>query len=274
MNIFPTIFITKPNTLKLQAFALTDVGQKRAVNEDCVFQFSDRLKDGENVGLYIVCDGMGGQEAGDVASQLVVRTIVSELGHLLVYEDDMAHGIRPFSSVFITDWLHTAIEKANRAIHDWAAKENISKMGTTVTALFIYCQKAYIAHLGDSRAYCWRAGTLTQITSDHTIANELVKAKAISPEAGKQHDMRHVLTRSVSGKKQLESIDIIEKTLRSGDRLLLCSDGLWTAFPDDQTLNERVSDAPSPSELCWQLVGEANQRDGSDNISALAVFID
>lgn len=158
MNIFPTPLITKPNTLKLQAFALTAIGQKCAVNEDCVFQFSDYLKDGENVGLYIVCDGMGGHEAGDVASQLVVRTIVSDLGHLLVYEDDIARIISPFSSAFITNWLHSAIEKANKAIYDWAAKENIRKMGTTVTALFIYCQKAYIAHLGDSRAYYWQAG--------------------------------------------------------------------------------------------------------------------
>lgn len=272
MNIQP-LMTTK--SLELHAAALSDRGQNRTINEDSVFQFSEHINDQENIGIYVVCDGMGGYEAGDVASQMVIQTIVAALSKLLIFnEGDVTRSVeRPLTAQRITNWLYNTILEANEKIRTTLNEGTIKRMGSTITAVIIYNEHAYVANVGDSRAYLWRAGLLTQITSDHSLLNELIKAGTISAEQAHTHSMRNVLTQAVSGNNLQNSIDIFEQTLQSGDRLLLCSDGLWTAYPNEAELAERIATADRPVDLCWQLVAEANQRDGSDNISAVTIFV-
>ena len=263
-------------TITLQSAALSDRGKKRPINEDSVFQFSERLGSDEYIGLYLVCDGMGGHEAGDVASQLAVQTMAAALGNLIVFDETNGTSTakRPFSPQLLKNWLHDAILEANANIRRLLDESEITRMGTTVNALVIYNNQAYIANVGDSRNYLWRRGKLEQVTTDHSMVNEMVQANTISPEAAHTHQMRNVITRAVNGKNEmLETIDIFERTLQPGDRFLLCSDGLWGAYPNAKELEERIAAAEHPADLCWQLVAEANHRDGSDNISAVAVFV-
>lgn len=268
-------FPTTTHTWQLQSSALTDRGQKRQVNEDSVFQFSDVTPDDETIGLYIVCDGMGGHEAGAVASHVAVQTIVSALSELLTFEDEEVVTVtRPLTPSLITKWLQTAIWQANKKIRDLITEGAAQKMGTTVNVVFIYNNQAYIANVGDSRTYLWQADELTLVTADHSITNEMVKTNTISAEEAYTHPMRNLLTQAVDGKNGLKTIDIFERPLQPGDRLLLCSDGLWQVYREQSELGKRMAEADSPGDLCWQLVGEANQRDGSDNISAVAVFMD
>ncbi len=272
MNIQP---LTTTKSLELHTAALSDRGQRRTINEDSVFQFSEHINDQENIGIYVVCDGMGGYEAGDVASQMVIQAIVAALSQLLIFnEDDVTTTVeRPLTPRLIKRWLYNTILQANEKIRAILSEGTIRRMGSTVTAVLIYNEHAYIANVGDSRTYLWRTGLLKQITSDHSIPNELRKAGAISTEQAQTHSMRNVLTQAVSGNDLQNSIDIFEQTLQSGDRLLLCSDGLWTAYADENELAERIATADRPIDLCWQLVAEANQRDGSDNISVVTVFV-
>lgn len=268
--------LTTTETIVLKSAALSDRGQKRPVNEDSVFQFSERFNSKEYMGLYLVRDGMGGHEAGEVASQFVVQTMAAALGNLIVFDehDGTTRRKRPFTPQLLKEWLDSTILEANKHLRDLIEEGPIKRMGTTVNALLIYNDHAYIANVGDSRTYFWRRGQVEQITTDHSMVNEMVQAQALSPEAAHSHQMRNVITRAVNGEdKMLESIDIFERTLRPGDKFLLCSDGLWSAYPDPAELEGRIAAAEHPADLCWQLVAEANQRDGSDNISAVAVFV-
>lgn len=268
--------LTTTETMAVKSAALSDQGQKRPVNEDAVFQFSERFSNEEFMGLYLVCDGMGGHEAGEVASQLVVQTMAAALGNLIVFDEHegTTSAKRPFTPQLLKDWLANTILEANKHIRELLEESPIQRMGTTINALLIYNHHAYIANVGDSRTYFWRKGEIEQITTDHSMVNEMVQAQAISPEAAHSHRMRNVITRAVNGNNEmLQSIDIFERTLQPGDRFLLCSDGLWSAYPEPAELEERIATAEYPADLCWQLIAEANQRDGSDNISAVAVFV-
>ena len=260
---------------RLQAAALTDRGQRRKMNEDAVFQFTESTQAGDTIGLYLVCDGMGGHEVGDVASQLAVKTIVSTLGDLLVYEDPADHPVLlpEATSRTFAHWLRDAVVEANETIQTFIDDEPVSKMGTTVNAVLIHNNLATIANVGDSRTYLWRQGEITLLTSDHTVVNEMLKSGTITPEQAQTHPMRHILTQAVGGKEALAKIDIVQRPLQVGDKLLLCTDGLWQAYPDLAELAARMAQAKRPGDLCWQLVTEANQRDGSDNISAVTVYV-
>jgi len=205
---------------------------------------------------------------------MALPTIVSALSELLTFEDEEVVAlIRPLTPALITEWLEKAIWQANEEIRDLITEGRARKMGTTVNVVFIYNNRAYIANVGDSRTYLWRANEITLITSDHSITNEMVKTNTISAEVARTHPMRNLLTQAVDGKFGLHTIDIFERPLQPGDKFLLCSDGLWEAYPDQSELGQLMAEAERPGDLCWQLVGEANQRDGSDNISAVAVFV-
>ncbi len=264
---------TKTSTWKLKAAALTERGHTREVNEDAVFHFSERTADGENIGLYLVSDGMGGHEFGDVASQLVVQTLATALDDLLDNEGDAVRIKRPISLPWVHSWLKTAVLSAHENIQEMVQKEHARKMGATVTAVFVFNNRAIIANVGDSRTYLWRKGHIKQITSDHSLTNQLVKSQAISAEEAHTHPMRNILTKCVGGDNALQSIDTFEERIVPGDKLLLCSDGLWHSFPEEADLEPYLAHAQNPGDLCWQLVSEANQQDGTDNISAVAVFI-
>lgn len=259
--------------LYLQASALTDCGLKRPSNEDAVFQCTEHTDNG-NLGLYVVCDGMGGHEAGDVSSQLVIETLDDAFHEWIKFEE--VRGTitlpQPLMPHIIKNWLRHTIIKANDKIRNIIDQGAIDKMGTTVNAVLIYNNRAFMANVDDSRTYLWREGTISQITSDNSIVNELVRKNAISAEEAHTHALRKVLTRAINGREPLE-IDMYERDLQPGDKLLLCSDGLWHAYPHAEELAQRMAQAPDPGSLCWQLVQEAKQRDSSDNISVVTVYL-
>lgn len=204
----------------------------------------------------------------------MAQTLITALDDVLDYEEETMRVKRPLPSPWIRSWLKTAVLSAHEAIQEMKETENIQRMGATITAVFIYNNQAYIVNVGDSRTYLWRNSHLDQITSDHTVTNELVKSHAISAAEAHTHAMRHVLTHAVGGENTLDTIDIFQRTLYPGDKLLLCSNGLWQSFEDGAVLETYLAQAVTPADLCWQLVSEANQRDGSDNISAVAAFIE
>jgi protein phosphatase len=231
--------------------AATDVGRVRTVNQDIVLQTSN---------LFAVADGMGGHVAGEVAAKLAVDTLKAVFG-------------RQAS----TEGLEQAVSDANAAV--WAqghAVSDLRGMGTTLTAAALVVgsdgrDKMALANVGDSRAYLFTAGQLTQITVDHSLAEEKVRFGEMTPAEAAVHPHRHILTRAL-GVGDGVDVDLWELHLRTGDRLLLCSDGLTNEVPLEE-IARVLSDVPEPEVVARTLVDSANRHGGNDNISVVVVDV-
>ncbi len=225
----------------------TDVGCLRDHNEDSL---------AVSPPLYVVADGMGGHAAGEVASEIAVNTIVAAAP---------AHAD--------AQGLADAVVEANREVieasHDERGREG---MGCTVTAALLEGERLVIAQVGDSRAYLMHKGELQQVTRDHSLMAELIEAGDITPEEARVHPKRSVITRAL-GSDPLMQPDIYELNVEAGDRLLLCSDGLSTMLTDDRIADTlgRIGDA---QRCASQLVNEAIEAGGYDNITVIVVDID
>lgn len=222
-------------------------GRLRDNNEDTVYPDSSGESDGSAV--LIVADGMGGHVAGEVASRLAVNTAAS------TEKDAVAR-----------------IKAANNAIREEVAREpGLQGMGTTMTlASLEQGGSARLAHVGDSRAYLLRSGVLRQLTEDHTVAAEYVAQGQISPDDAAAHPQRHMLTRTLGLTPGIQ-VDEVSIDLESGDRLLLCSDGLTEMIPDDRIAE--ILGEGSPDEAVWGLVESANEEGGVDNITVIVVEV-
>jgi protein phosphatase len=251
--------------MKITARGISDVGRKREHNEDSLLVDPD-------LGLYIVADGMGGHQGGGTASRLAVETIRDDLR--------LAHGRDPgllacdkqMEESPLRDVLRSAVEKACRSIfHAAQSDPNLQGMGTTVTALLLGGDKAFVAHVGDSRCYLVRQGGIFQVSEDHSLVNEQLKAGAISPEEARTSRFRNIITRSVGFEEQV-AVDLLGFELEPGDRLVVCCDGL-SNLVDDQEIREIVSSAPL-DEAPQRLVDLANDRGGDDNITVVVLHLD
>lgn len=247
--------------MQIQAFGHSDVGRERQHNEDCF------LNDPE-LGLFVVCDGMGGHAAGEVASAHTVRTIhriVSEQRALL----DDVHAGRAELDVFVPIVRH-AIELACTEIHQLGLADKAKRgMGTTCTAFMVANGKGLLAHVGDSRLYLVRRGHLTQLSQDHTYVAEALRQGLIRPEEAEKSPYGNVVTRAV-GPQSNVLVDVMVFGLAPGDTYLLCSDGLHQ-YTNDAAELVRVLDVPSTEAAARTLIDLANQRGGSDNITAIVV---
>jgi len=222
----------------------THQGMVRDQNEDTVYPKASGESD-DRV-LVIVADGMGGHVAGEVASRLAVNAAAS---NDLTATDRVAAG--------------------NRAIREEVARDpELEGMGTTMTLLEIEDEVATIAHVGDSRAYLLRDGELSQLTEDHTVAAEYMAQGQLSPEEAANHPQRHMLLRTL-GLTRFVNVDEVKTDLASGDRILLCSDGLTEMVTDEQIV--ATLDEGTPDEVVWALVEMANKAGGVDNISVAVV---
>jgi PPM family protein phosphatase len=261
-------------TLQIDSAALTDRGQQREINEDHIFHQSAQTPEGENVGLFIVCDGLGGHQAGEVASQIAVEIINTEFSDLFFGHGSSDNYTTRPSSRTLNERIGRAIQKANAEIRAYANNhpQKAANLGTTVTLALLQGELVYIANIGDGRAYAWRAGDLIRITQDHSLAAELARQGLIDDTQIAGHARSNVLTRAVGVKDTVE-VDVFDWVLQPGDKLLLCSDGLWKAFPDDQLLAPLLASTRTSAELCQQLVTQAKERDGSDNISAVVITV-
>lgn len=262
---------TKSKALRLEAAALTVRGQQRKVNEDAVFHHIEQKDDGANLGLFVLCDGMGGHDAGEVASQMAIQAITAELDSLHLPDD-----LPDWTA--LRRWVQTAVTRANHKIWQFT-QTNLTQPdtieghqpGTTITLILIYGSLAVIANVGDSRAYAWRAGQLKQITRDHSLVTTLVKEGLLPAEDAATHPYRNILNRAL-GISEAVTVDLFEVKVQPGDKFLLCSDGVWHAFPDTTELNDSLNSAIAPDDLCRQLIAEAGHRQGSDDMSVLAIY--
>jgi serine/threonine protein phosphatase PrpC len=247
----------------------SDIGQVRERNEDSFLVIDATLQNEDGLmplGLYIVADGMGGHQKGEIASslaaQVTARHIIQDvfLPFLSSHEEDSFHR-RP-----INEALVEAIKAANLAVH-----QHVPEAGTTLTAALIFGQKAYLAHVGDSRAYVFNQGTLRQITQDHSLVARLVELGQATPEEALTHAHRNVLYRAIGQASSLE-VDTYLQTLPAGCCLLLCSDGLW-GMVSDKEISDVLMYAPTPQNTIEQLITMANQNGGDDNITVVLVAI-
>jgi len=231
--------------VRIEAGVATHVGQVRSGNEDAYLLEPP---------LYAVADGMGGHRGGEVASQLALTTIA----------ESFRKGAVPFAE---------QVQAANRAVFERSGADRaVAGMGTTLTAAVIRGEVAHLVHVGDSRAYLLRAGSLRQLTDDHTLVNRMVKAGEITPEEAEVHPHRNVLVRALGTEADVP-LDERDVGLLDGDRLLLCSDGLTGMISEDQIQAILTSTEGAPQEAADRLVLAANRAGGVDNITVVVLDV-
>jgi protein phosphatase len=254
--------------IQIRAAALTDVGRKRKMNEDS-FTAAD------NLGLYVVADGMGGHAAGEVASRLAVESILrhisgAETGNATAPSDASTRSLdddRPVPARRVLSAIRMANQEIVRSVRE---DQSTRGMGTTVVLAYIQGRRAYIGSVGDSRAYLVRAGRIVQLTDDHTFVNEQVRAGTLTPAEARRHPARNILTRAVGSQDEVDA-DLVEQDLEAGDVLILCSDGLTTMVDDHDILDIVRRQGGDPDRGCRALVNLANERGGDDNITAILI---
>lgn len=247
--------------MRIIAWPTTEVGRVRSHNEDSY------LVDAE-LGLYLVADGMGGHAGGAHASQLCVDIVAKvvrrglDATHVTGREEQDSH---------ILELLGAAVSEASARIHKQAELDaRLHGMGTTLTGVLVFGGRAYVVHVGDSRAFLLRGGTARQLTSDHSWLNEQVQAGILTEQEAAASDLKHIITRSVGFEEQVAA-DVMPLPVHPGDVLLLCSDGMSNYIEGHELAmlgrDHWYGDLPR---ICADL---ANKRGGDDNITVVVVLV-
>jgi protein phosphatase len=248
--------------MRIRSRGRTDVGKKREQNEDS-FLVADDLS------LYVVADGMGGHAGGDIASKLAVETIERVIREARAGADNPFAVPAPLPESPLPDLLRDAVGAACAAIYRRANEDpELAGMGTTVSALLVHDRDVFIAHVGDSRVYLSRGRLIQQITEDHSLVNEQLKAGVITAEEARNSRFKNIITRSVGFEEDV-LVDVMGLVAEPGDVFVLCSDGLANAVEDGEIgeMARRVAFAELPD----RLVDHANARGGEDNITVVCV---
>ena len=226
----------------------TDVGRRREVNEDSYLVHEP---------LFVVADGMGGHVAGDIASSTAIDTIKEQSSSARAEDPNT---------------LAALVLAANSRIWEKAEGDSTLRgMGTTCTLLMLESSQAQLAHVGDSRAYLLRGGTLTQITEDHTLVGRMVKEGRLSADDAERHPQRSIVTRALGVDSEVE-VDLLTVDVVEGDRILICSDGL-SSMIDFDTIASLLNQEADPQVAAERLVDAANEAGGEDNITVVIVDI-
>ncbi len=221
----------------------TDTGRQRKDNEDNAFARAP---------IFVVADGMGGAQAGEVASRIAIEAFEQGLPERGSAEERLADRVR----------------EANRRIYERSRSEQErAGMGTTLTAAYVDDAHLAIAHVGDSRAYRFRDGSLERLTQDHSLVEELVRQQKLTPEQAAEHPQRSIITRALGPEPDVE-VDTWTYAARGGDILLLCSDGL-TSMVSEERVAEIIASSESLQHAADELVDEANEAGGRDNITVV-----
>ncbi len=256
--------MTKPS-LRIHSAGLTDPGKVRQGNEDA-FIADDVL------GLYAVADGVGGLQAGEVASHAVIKALRDSIAGLRSGTDTTPPFGISRDDRQETRALRQAIVLANQRLWEHVRQSpGLQGMGSTVTAMVIRDNQASLAHVGDSRAYRLRGTKFSQLTKDHSLVAEQVRAGRISAAEARRSPHRNVITRAVGIEQDIE-MDLSNEDVRPGDRYLLCSDGLTDMLPDSEIagiLRDR-----GPRDAVRALIDAANRNGGKDNITAVVIAAD
>jgi PPM family protein phosphatase len=249
----------------------THTGRRHSHNEDMISVFTfDKKQQGKSVpvSFYVVADGMGGHDAGNVASRTVNDIVTRWIIDTSILPDLRKTTRKLTTENVPAEILKQAIQAANEALLQ-RAEVRSSDTGSTVTAALVIGDVATIANVGDSRTYLLRRGQLRQITQDHSLVARLVEAKVIAPEDVHQHPQRNRIYRSL-GHKPAVKVDTFGVNLQPDDRLILCCDGLW-GMVQDAEIQHIVESARTPQKACDALVAAANRAGGEDNISVIVV---
>ncbi len=250
--------------MKILSFGDSDRGRKRANNEDS-FLVSDEFS------LYAVADGVGGREGGEIASRVAVETLRETVPDLLGAGDRTPPAGIGAEGDPEAAALRYAVSLANRKIRELSERTpELEGMGTTLTALLFSQGRAFVAHIGDSRAYLLRSGKLAQITRDHSLVAEQMRAGRLTPAQARSSPYRHVITRALGIEPEVET-DVEKRPVGRGDVFLLCSDGL-TEMVDDREIG-RILRKDVPDGVVGKLIAAANGKGGVDNITAVVVKV-
>ncbi len=241
--------------------AMSDVGLSRSLNEDN-WGWA-HLRDGIN--LYVVADGMGGHDAGEVASEMAVANICIQAQNKL----SSSNTVRPEQ---LENILEESFRNSNNAIKDHSEAMG-NDMGTTMVAAMVLDERlAYVANVGDSRGYLMRQGVLHQVTRDHSLVARMVEQNRISREEARTHPHANILLRTVGTERDVD-VDIFSVELEKDDVILLCSDGLWGEV-EDEDIEAILNHYPDPRICCRELVRAAHHGGGKDNVTVMLVHVD
>lgn len=248
----------------------TDVGMVRTNNQDAVLAFFASQNNAQSIpdfGLFIIADGMGGHHDGEKASAVATQVFAEQVTrHLYLPMLQQKNGTGA-DSARTTEILSAAVKASNDVV-----VRTVPEGGTTITAVALIGDLAYLVHVGDSRAYLITQDYgIEQITRDHSLVQRLIELDQLTPEEAAQHPQKNVLYRAIGQSEHLE-VDTITRRLPARSHLLLCSDGLWNMVPES-TLLDIVLNNPGPQEACDQLIAAANEHGGADNISAILLQI-
>jgi serine/threonine protein phosphatase PrpC len=254
--------------LKLQSVARTDIGRKRPHNEDALFRDDAR-------GFYVVADGVGGHNKGEIASREAVDVLHSWVFGAQRDLDRLVEGIAAGETECVWEirrLLESGVKSACYMVYGMAELDPEKRgMSTTLSALLVRGTSAFAAHVGDSRVYRVREESVLQLTEDHTLLNYKVKHKMMTVEEAARAGGKNVITRAV-GHKDYVQVDTADIDVQRGDRFLLCSDGLHGYFTSDREVAELCSDGDL-EECAESAIALANQRGGKDNITAVVVEV-
>ena len=248
----------------LRVGAATDTGRVRELNEDVYMLRAEQ-------GLFVVCDGMGGAPAGEVASQIAAEAILEQLNGT-----DWAVTAAPSADdqgyLPQTSRLAAAVRRSNDLIYHQAQQDvRHAGMGTTMVGAWITQNIASVAHVGDSRAYLWHNDQLEPLTSDHSLVEAQIRAGLLDREKGLQSEQQNVLVR-VLGREPEVDVELNEVPVQLGDYVLLCSDGLTRMVPDPMVA-EAIFQLRDPQRICDYLIDAANRHGGTDNITVVVVEV-
>lgn len=250
--------------MKIQSYGMTDVGMRREKNEDSLLVE-------RNLGLFMVADGMGGHLGGEFASRIAVKTVEETIRRILEDPEATISSNAVFDRADPGEILKFAIRTASQRIFEEANRNvRLRGMGTTAVALLVQDEKGYVAHVGDSRAYLVKKDGIRQLTADHSLVAEQLRAGFITEEELKHHKFKNIITRSVGFQNDVE-IDLLIRDLELDDRFLLCSDGL-SNLVEDPDLHKVVA-KNQPKEACRKLIDLANKRGGDDNVTVVIASV-
>jgi serine/threonine protein phosphatase PrpC len=246
----------------------SDNGQVRELDEDSLFVLTmsrthESIED--TMALFVVADGMGGHEGGEIASKIAIQMLADALLHDVFLPE---LGDASLGSDAISDRMRQAVEAANDQVYLERQKRQ-NDMGTTMTAALLKEWTLYLAHVGDCRAYRWSENGLEQVTTDHSVVASMVASGAAQPDEIYTHPQRSVIYRCI-GDQPTVDVETVVMSVSPGDRLVLCCDGLWEMLRDEG-IEEVMLRESDPQEACESMVEQANIAGGSDNISVIVV---
>lgn len=243
----------------------SDVGLMRNNNEDACFGMqwhSITVDNRPDFGFFAVADGMGGHLDGERAAGIAVQTLASEMLDKIYVP--LLRNFNAGDSPTVLEALVSASERANHAVIN-----GVPGGGTTLSAIAIIGNLAYLVHVGDSRAYLIHDNKIEQLTTDHTLVQRLIEMNELTPEEAENYPQKNVLYRAIGQNEELK-MERLVRTLPPSGLVLICSDGLWDMIEDD-TIKQLALQASSPQDACDSLVKAANDRGGIDNISAIII---